>query len=185
MEELLLQIQKSKREQEAQALKRRGLGRIAALVLLIGFGLRLLGVAQGGILPVGVAVADLGTTQPHLSGPAAATRLEWLSYCDASRVGLGVFAATDIPCNPSRIISFPALQAELVTVGLLAPGEYLAPAAAPLSPACRVMVVTEATGQVSAWLCADVNGLYRADASGHNHGAHWQLWNDGIWVKGS
>ncbi len=183
MEELLMQMQASKKAQEAQVQKRRAILRIAVILLIILLALRILGVAQGGLLPVGVAIAEDGSARAAASAPAALARVEWLSYCDAARVGLGVYSPTDIPCSPSRIVSFPALQAELTTAGLLASGEYLAPAAAPLSPACRVTVVTEATAQVSGWLCADVNGLYWTDASGQNPGAHWQAWSDGSWAS--
>ncbi len=187
MEELLMQMQQNRKAQEAQTLKRRAVVRIAVILLILLLALRILGVAQGGLLPVGVAIAEGGngaTTHASASSPTVVTRVEWLSYCDATRMGLGVYAPTDIPCSPSRIISFPALQSDLTTVGILTAGEYLMVAPAPLSPACRVVVVNEATSQLSGWLCADVNGLYRTAADGQNPGAQWQLRSDGSWVKG-
>jgi hypothetical protein len=179
MEELLIQMQQTKQAQETEVRRRRGFVRIAVILLVILILLRIVGIAW----PLPAVIAVTGEKPVYAAGPTAVMRVEWLSYCDGAKVGLSAYAANDIPCSPSRVISLPALQEQLVAVGVLMKGEYLTLAATQLSPACRVVVVNGENGQIIGWLCADVNGggLYRTDAAGQHPGPCWQLWSDGEW----
>jgi hypothetical protein len=166
-------------EQDIQTFRRLAILKVAALLFLIGMGMRVAQTAQGEVPPVEAAAPN---DKPSLAfGSATLIRLEWLSYCDPNRVGLGIYLATDIPCSPGRVISFPQLQNELTSLGVLAPAEYLTLSTSPISPACRVIIVTEASGQLAGWLCADTNGVYRANLAGQLSNGQWQLWTDGSW----
>jgi hypothetical protein len=179
MEELLNQMQQTKQAQEAEVRRRRGVVRIAVILLVILILLRVLGVAR----PLPAVIADTGERPVYASGPVAAMHVEWLSYCDQAKVGLSAYNATDIPCSPGKVVTLPKLLEGLIAAGVVAKGESLSLAAAPLSPACRVVVVNGDNGQITGWLCAEVNGngLYRTDAAGQHPGLCWQFWSDEKW----
>lgn len=183
MEELLIQMQQTRQAQEAEVRRRRGIVRVAVILLVILILLRILGVAQGGVFPIQPVIAAERTD--YATGPAAAMRVEWLNYCDQSRVGLAAYSATDIPCSPSRVVTLPNLQEQLVAANVLVKGESLSLAPASLAPsaACRVVAVNGDNGQITGWLCAEVNGngLYRTDAAGQHPGLVWQFWSDDEW----
>jgi hypothetical protein len=177
MEKFLLQVQQANQAEEREARRRGRLGRIAIFLLIIFLLIRFLGEYQGGVLPLPPAIAQ--SQRGGAVSAASPARVEWIGGCDPGRVGLAVYASTDIPCSPSRVIGFPDLQTRLLEQGLLLEGEYLLTAPAPLSPACRVHVVSAASGQIVGWLCADLSGLYRTDASGQNPGPHAAVLADG------
>jgi hypothetical protein len=178
MEELFIQMQQSKQAQEAEYQRRRGIVRVALILLVILILLRILGIAR----PVPAVIAGNGNEPVRASGPAAALRVEWLGYCDQTKVGLAAYGANDIPCSPSRVVSLPSLQEQLTSAGVVEKGEYLTLSAS-ASPACRAAVVNGENGQITGWLCLEANGrgLYRADAAGQNPGPVWQFWSDGEW----
>ena len=84
MEELLIQMQQTKQAQEADVRRRRGVVRVAVILLVILILLRVLGVAR----PLPAVIAGTSEHPVVASEPAAAMRVEWLSYCDQSREGL-------------------------------------------------------------------------------------------------
>ena len=181
MEELLNQMQQTKQAQEAEVRRRRGVVRIAVILLVILILLRVLGVAR----PLRAVIADTGEQPVYASGPAAAMHVEWLSYCDQAKVGLSAYNTTDIPCSPGKVVTLPKLQEQLIAAGMVVKGESLslAPGSLSPSPACHVVVVNGDNGQITGWLCAEVNGngLYRTDGAGQNAGPCWQLWSDEKW----
>ena len=179
MEEMLNQMQQTKQAQEAEVRRKRGIVRIAAILLVILILLRVLAVAR----PLPAVIADTPDQPVYASGPAAAMHVEWLSYCDQARVGLSMYSVTDIPCSPGKVVTLPKLQQQLIVAGVVAKDESLSLSAAPLSPACSVVVLNGDSGQITGWLCAEVNGngLYRADAAGQHPGPSWQFWSDDTW----
>jgi hypothetical protein len=96
-------------------------------------------------------------------------------------IAVGLYATTDVACKPGRVETLAWLQGQLAA-GLIDTGEYLGPAADPNLPACGAQVL-RSDGALAGWLCADPDGLYRADAAGRDPGSRWQMWSHGTWVE--
>jgi hypothetical protein len=146
------------------------IGRIAVLVILISLGLRVFQIALG----------DAPTVQA--AEQRALLRVEWLARCGVTTPALGLFAATDAPCLPGKVVSLNWLQGQLTAGEVLKAGEYLEWRAHPAHAACNAVVLNGA-GTVSGWMCADLNGLYRLGADGGEGGARWQVWSTGEWAS--
>ena len=159
---------------------RRTLARNGIILLLIGLGLRIF-FLHNDIETPPAAAADVstlvGVTTSPVTNPTTLTilvRFEWLNRCQPSSGQLGFYAAGDAPCHPSRIVSLPWLQSQMVASGLLTSNEYLDQVPYPTNPACTVIVLTGPSTPVG-WICSDANGLYRTDITGQDPGNRVQL----------
>jgi len=151
---------------------RLAVARVGILLFLIAFGLRLLGIALTEEAPVADA-APAATRAP--AAPGIFVRFEWLSQCDPAQAQIGLYTASDAPCQPSQVASLTWLQSQLAASGLLTAGEYLEPAPAPPNPGCGIAVLNSATNQPSGHICSDVHGFYRTDVNGKNPARRAQL----------
>jgi hypothetical protein len=150
---------------------RRPVVRVVVLLMLIGLGLRFIQVAAGEPPPAQAAQSTTGARE--------LLRVEWLGPCGAA-AGLGLYRASDAPCQPARQASLAWLQGQLSALGLLAAGEYLEPA--PADSRCGAEI-RSAAGAPAGRLCADAAGLYRAGLNAGEPGQRWQMWTDGEWVE--
>ena len=155
---------------------RLAVARIGILLFLIFFGLRLFGIAVTEQAPLADAA---GNATPTPAAPRIFVRFEWLNHCAPAGAQLGLYAASDAPCQPSRIVSLTWLQSQLAANGLLTTGEYLEPAPVAQNSACSLAVLNSATQQPTGCICSDANGLYRADASGKDSAKRVQLESGG------
>jgi hypothetical protein len=159
--------------------------RAGLLLFLIAFGLRIFQAAIGDA-PI-AAAADATRTvsapatvmanpsQPLPSTAIAYARVEWLTACGLPQPELGLYAPADAPCQPTRLVSLNWLQSQLAASGFLASSEYLEPTA---QPGCLAAIL-DANARPAGYLCADANGLYRADLNGRAPEARFQLWMQG------
>jgi hypothetical protein len=142
---------------------RRTVARSCILVFLIFFGLRLFGVTLTEEAPV--AAAEIPTAMPTRAALKIFIRAEWLNPCNPAWTVIGLYTATDAPCQPSALAPLTRLQSQLALNGLLTPDEYLSSLPNAHNPACSITVLNSAD-QTAGFICSDANGLYRADANG-------------------
>ncbi len=145
-------------------------------------------LARGGVL---MFVLTLGWSAWQNAGealvsaetpPPALIRLEWFGDCDPARGELGLYRNNDSACSPSRTASLAWLQSQLTLIGVLSAGEYLQRAPTPSLPACGALVLAPGGDAHAGWICVDTHGVYRADMTGMDTRARWQLLNDGAWI---
>jgi len=141
--------------------------RLGIFLFLIGFGLRIFGAALDEETPT-AAAAGIAPPTPTRAGPKIFVRFEWLSRCGAAETlaQLGLYTASDAPCQPSQAVSLAWLQSQLAVNGLLTTGEYIEPAPDAPNLPCSLRVLTTTMNQPAGWICSDANGLYRADGDG-------------------
>lgn len=162
-------------EEDALIERRRKLGRIGVLIFLVAFGLRFL--LRVNEVQTPVVIADDGRDgDENASTTVTFVQLAWLIDCAPSQNLLGLYAAGDAPCRPSRAVTLGWLQGQLSATGRLASGEYLDQAFNPKNAACLARVLAGTGGQPAGWVCSDERGLYRTDAEGNNVVNVGQLW---------
>lgn len=149
---------------------RRPTVQLALLLICLGLGARFVQIGLGNPPPAEAA----------RGGGRHLLRVEWLDDCGLPGV-VGLYAVTDLACQPGRAAPLSWLQGQLTATRLLAGGEYLMASAHPAAP-CRAQVLSP-DGALAGWLCADGLGLYRADPDGRDLGARWQMWEDGTWAQ--
>ena len=151
---------------------RLAVARIGILLFLVFFGLRLLSIA---LTEEALVAAAAGVATPAPAAPTIFVRFEWLSHCAPEQTQIGLYTASDAPCQPSQIASLTWLQSQLAASGLLTAGEYLEPAPAPRNPGCDIVILNSATNQPSGHICSDANGFYRMDINGKDLARRVQL----------
>jgi hypothetical protein len=112
---------------------------------------------------------------PPTNTPTTYVYAAWLSACDPTAAQIGLYAATDATCHPSRAVALNWLQSQLTAYGVLAHGEYLE-RASHTPTTCLATIYNSASAPIG-YLCADARGLYRADTLGKDLGARWSVWS--------
>lgn len=150
-------------------------GRVAVMGVLLFFCLRILSL----MFPAVKAIGD----GPVGSGREL-VRVGWLSGCAGVQELVGLFRLQDAPCQPGATWALGQLRDELMLNKILPNTVQLKPMRNATLAHCQVALTAQLnnTEAFLGWLCADVGGLYLADAAGNPLNAdRWQRWSDGSW----
>lgn len=150
-------------------------GRMAVMGVLLFLCLRILSM----MFPAVKAIGD----GPVSSGREL-VRVGWLSGCDNASALVGLFRLQDAPCQPGAMWTLQQLRDELVLNKILPGIVQIKPIRNVTLAHCPAMLTVQQNNSETmlGWLCADVSGLYLADAAGNPLNAdRWQRWSDGSW----
>lgn len=171
--------------QTVESESRLGIGRVAVLVVVLFLIVRMFLIARG---PGRGEAAPPQTTPTPTPAPTATLVPQILrpQFLACANLGdsVGLYAANDAVCKPTKTLTFEQLVDVSRATGLVQASESVLRLGLESQPTCAYTVTAE--GKIVGWLCTDSAGLYRINSQGQDQGGgtrwQWSTENGGIWL---